>query len=107
MKTPRKKTPIPPSLAAIRRALHEDYPELRREFGLKSLGVFGSFARGEQKKGSDLDLLAEFERVPSLFQLVRLEGRLSKRLGVKVDLVMKSALRKRIGRIIRAEVQQI
>ncbi len=108
MKTPGKKTvPAPPSLAVIRRALRDEYPELRREYGLKSLGVFGSFVRGEQKKGSDLDLLAEFERVPSLFQLIRLEGRLSDRLGVKVDLVMKSALRRRIGRLINEEVQRI
>ncbi len=82
-------------------------PDLRGEFGLKSLGVFGSYARGEQGKDSDLDLLADFHRTPSFFRFLRLERRLSDRLGVKVDLVMRSALKPNIGRRILAEVEEI
>lgn len=48
-------------------------------------GIFGSYARGEAKKGSDIDLLVEFNG--SLLQLVRLERELKEELGKKVDLL--------------------
>jgi predicted nucleotidyltransferase len=37
-------------------------PELQERYGVKFLGVFGSYATGRQKKRSDVDLLVEFER---------------------------------------------
>ena len=79
-------------------------PALEESFGVKSLGVFGSYARGETNRKSDLDLLVEFHRVPTMFEFVRLERHLAKVLGVKVDLVMKTALKPEIGKRILAEV---
>ena len=79
-------------------------PTLEESFGVKSLGVFGSYARGETKGTSDLDLLVEFHRVPTMFEFVRLERHIANVLGVKVDLVMKSALKPEIGKRILAEV---
>ena len=79
-------------------------PNLKENFGVKSLGVFGSYARGEAKRTSDLDLLVEFHRAPTMFEFVRLERQLAKVLGVKVDLVMKTALKPKIGKRILAEV---
>ncbi len=79
-------------------------PELTSNYGVQSLGLFGSFIRGEQKGRSDLDLLVDFGRVPTLFQFIRLEKDLKKKLGLKVDLVMKSALKPKIGQQILREV---
>lgn len=53
----------------------------------KKIGVFGSYARGENSTGSDLDLLVEFGIRINLLDLIGLEQDLSEILGVKVDLV--------------------
>ena len=84
--------------------LHEHLPDLRERYGVASLGIFGSYLRGEENEASDLDLLVEFDRSLGLFEFIALEQHLSDSLGVKVDLVMKRALRKRIGRRILDEV---
>lgn len=82
-------------------------PELRERYGVRELRLFGSCLRGEHHKRSDLDVLVEFDRVPSLFEFIRLERHLSELLGRKVDLVMKSALKPTIGRYILEEAQVI
>jgi len=82
-------------------------PELRERYGVRELRLFGSYLRGEQRKRSDLDVLVEFDRVPSFFEFMRLERYLSKLLKIKVDLVMKSALKPAIGRHILKEAQPI
>jgi predicted nucleotidyltransferase len=66
-------------------------PELQKNYGVSSLGVFGSFVQGKQRRKSDLDILVDFEKVPTFFGFIRLERFLSKELNIKVDLVMKSA----------------
>jgi len=91
-------------LARAKRILHQHLPEIRERYFVKSLGVFGSHVRGEQKKRSDLDLLVEFEQAPSLFKYVELENHLSELVGIKVDLVMKKTLKPYIGQRILAEV---
>ena len=50
----------------ILESLKNIMPELRREFGVKSLGIFGSVATGDVNNDSDLDLLVEFEHPPGL-----------------------------------------
>lgn len=84
--------------------LRTQLPALRERHGVRSLAMFGSYARGEARQRSDLDLLVEFERVPTLLQFVELELSLSDLLGVKVDLVMKDSLKPAIGRRILAEL---
>jgi uncharacterized protein len=80
-------------------------PELRDRYGVVSLGVFGSYVRGEQTLDSDLDLLVEFDhRSMTLLWFIELEYELSDRLQVKVDLVEKSALKPNIGDRILREV---
>ncbi len=80
-------------------------PELQRSYGVRSLGIFGSFVRGEQQPASDLDILVEFDDRPlSLFRFIELENQLSDWLGVRVDLIEKSTLKPAIGRHILAEV---
>ena len=65
--------------------------------------------RGEQKKGSDIDILVEFypDSKMGLITFVELEEHLSDLLGIKVDLVTKSALKPRIGKHILKEVVYI
>ncbi len=91
-------------LARAKRILRRHLPELHERYSVKSLGVFGSYVRGEQKARSDLDLLVEFDQAPSLFRYVELEQYLGELVGIKVDLVMKKTLKPYIGRHILAEV---
>jgi|SRR3989344_7678026 len=62
--------------------------KILKENGVKRAGIFGSYARGEQNKNSDIDILVEVpkDRKFSLLDLVRLERRLRIVLGMKVDL---------------------
>ncbi len=79
------------------------FPEMARRYSAKSLAVFGSYARNEQRAGSDLDVLVEFEEALGLLKFIEMENYLSDLLGVKVDLVMKDALKPRIGRRVLSE----
>ena len=80
---------------------------LGERYEVESIGVFGSYARHEQGPDSDLDLLVTFKKPIDFFRFVELEDWLSGLLGVKVDLVTKSALKPRIGHRILAEVVQV
>ena len=75
-----------------------------RSFDIESLGLFGSYIRGEQDSTSDVDILVEFIENPGLIGFMTLENRLSDLLGAKVDLVMKDALKPGIGERILKEV---
>ena len=55
--------------------------ELRENFKVKTIGVFGSYVRGEQKRSSDVDILVEFEAPVGLFEFMKLENYLSDLLG--------------------------
>ena len=79
-----------------------------KEFNPLKVGVFGSFARGDNKKGSDIDILVEFKNPPSLLTLIRLENELSEILGSKVDLVTTGAIKnKRIKDSIKKDLISI
>jgi len=88
----------------VKSRLEELKPMLRERFKVENIGFFGSYVRGEQKKKSDLDVLVEFYEPISLFQFIELEDLLSEKLGVKVDLVSKKALKPSIGQCILKEV---
>lgn len=81
---------------------HEE--ELRQKFGVKSLGLFGSRVRSDATQDSDIDLLVEFDRPVSLFDLVDVQEFLSKLLGgAEVDLVLKRAVIEDLRDIIYGE----
>ena len=84
--------------------LRENKPVLEEKYKVKTLGVFGSYVRGEQKKTSDLDILVEFQQPVGLFEFMELEDFLETKMGVKIDLVSKKALKRRIGKHILEEV---
>ena len=76
-------------------------------FGMRSLHLFGSVARGQERPDSDVDLLVEFDRPVGLFDVTRLRIRLEEILARRVDLVPGDALKPRIreevlGECIRA-----
>lgn len=74
-----------------------------KKFNLLQIGVFGSFARNQQNPGSDIDLLVKFKTAPSLLQLIKIENELSKKLGIKVDLITKGAIK---NKRIKANIEQ-
>ena len=79
-----------------------------KEFDPIKVGIFGSFARGDNKKGSDIDILVEFKEAPSLLTLIKIENDLSEILGIKVDLVTTGALKnKRIKKSIKKDLINI
>lgn len=91
----------------IKKEIRNNIQHLKDEYKVKTIGVFGSCVREDQKKESDVDILIEFEEPISLLEFMALERQLSKILGKKVDLVMKTALKPRIGRHILNEVVYI
>jgi hypothetical protein len=90
-------------LADIMADLRRMKPELQRHYPIRSLGVFGSYVRGEQTETSDLDLIVDIGGGLGLMGLAGLQQDLSDRLGVHVDLVTKDALKPDIGARILSE----
>jgi predicted nucleotidyltransferase len=71
------------------------------------IGVFGSQARSEETKDSDLDLLIDVEKPLNLFDLLELEEELTKLLGINVDLVTEQSLNKHLKPYIDKEIRYI
>ncbi|GAB6134991.1 nucleotidyltransferase family protein [Thermococcus prieurii] len=78
------------TLREIEEILRAHKEELRQKFGVSSIAIFGSYARGEQTELSDVDILVEFER-PIGWEIVDLKDYLESLLGVRVDLITKNA----------------
>lgn len=76
--------------------LKSQQESLLEVYGVKFLYLFGSTARDEAGKDSDVDLLVEFERPIGLFKFVELQQRLEDLLGCKVDLGTKRSLKLQI-----------
>jgi predicted nucleotidyltransferase len=90
----------------IAKKLESLKPILKEQFKVESIGIFGSYTKGTQRKDSDIDVLVEFEESAdlSLLDFIKLENYLSEVLKLKVDLVEKTALKPRIGVHILKEV---
>ncbi len=76
-----------------------------RSYGAKKIAVFGSYARGEQRKGSDLDLLVEFKQDKSLLEFARIERELSEQLGIKANLLTERAISPYIVKRVKDEAR--
>jgi hypothetical protein len=79
---------------------------LRRE-GATRIAVFGSYARGEERPDSDIDLLVEFSETKSLLELVRIERELSETLGLKVDLLTEKSISPYLIDRVKSEMEVI
>lgn len=95
------------SVKEIKEILKQQKEILAEKYGVREIGIFGSYVRDERTTDSDIDILVEFDRSIDLLKFVNLENYLSDILGIKVDLVMKGALKPRIGKHILREVIKI
>jgi len=91
------------NLNKIKKILSQCKEEIKKEFKVKEIHLFGSFVRGEAKKKSDVDVLVDFKEGADLFDLIGLSLYLEKKLKKKVDVVPKRALRKEIKSSILKE----
>jgi predicted nucleotidyltransferase len=82
------------------------YPELER-FGVESLAVFGSVAKGELRPDSDIDILVEFKGPPGFDQFMDLKFYLEDLLGRRVDLVTPDALKPRMRPVVEREAIRV
>ena len=92
----------PETTEELRARLTAALPALRAEHPIRSIGVFGSWARGEQTPESDVDLLIEFDAPVGFFEFFDIQEKLEKMLGVRVDLVTPRGLRPQlVERVMR------
>ncbi len=76
----------------VLRRLRESYPQLREQYGIRKISLFGSFARGTAGEASDVDLIVEFQR-PIGLRFVELVEYLEELLERKVDVLTPAGLR--------------
>lgn len=91
----------------IIRTILNNKAEIETKYGVRRLGLFGSYVRDRQRKKSDIDILVAFSRDIDLFEFIDLREYLEKRLNAKVDLVIESALKPAIGNRILSEVEYV
>jgi uncharacterized protein len=92
------------TLDEIKRLLSERKAWLCETYQITELGIFGSYARGEQTQDSDVDVLIDYEQAPTLFKLVNLRDYLKELTGVSVDVVTKNGLKPRMRARVLSEV---
>lgn len=78
---------------AILDRLKSEAPELRRKYSVKSLAVFGSIARGDDRDGSDVDILVTFEGRATFDNFMGLKLDLEELMERRVDLLTPKCLR--------------
>ena len=77
--------------------------QLASHYHITSLALFGSLARDEATKNSDVDVLVDFSQTPDLLTFIELEEKLKSALGKNVDLVPKRKLRAELSQSILQE----
>lgn len=80
----------------IQKALASDKDRIRQRYKAEVKGIFGSYARGDFHKDSDLDLLVDFDDSADLLDAIGLKHFLEDKFGCKVDVVSRPALREEI-----------
>jgi hypothetical protein len=91
------------TLAEIKQRLFSLKKEIYERYGVTQIGVFGSYVRGEQKQESDIDVLVDYNELPSLLKIVNLENYLSDALHEKVDIVPRECIRAELREVILSE----
>ncbi|AAB98108.1 TPA: nucleotidyltransferase family protein [Methanocaldococcus jannaschii] len=81
------------TISEIKDILRKHKKILKEKYKVKSIAIFGSYARNEQTEKSDIDILVEFYETPDYLKFFELEDYLSDLLGIKVDLVIKGAIK--------------
>lgn len=88
------------SLNTIKKLIENERENLKQQYQVETLGIFGSYATGKPRKDSDIDILVEFSKTPDFFKFLRLERALEQLLGLKVDLVTRKALKPAIKKTV-------
>ncbi|GIW47702.1 MAG: nucleotidyltransferase [Deltaproteobacteria bacterium] len=95
------------TLEEIIKKLKDLKGEIEKKYKAEIVGVFGSFVRGEQKEGSDVDIIVRFHENATLFDFIRLSMFLQEKLGIDVDIVPQDTIRKELEERIMQEVVNI
>jgi uncharacterized protein len=82
-------------------------PELRARFGVSAMAVFGSRVRGDDRADSDLDIVVDFDIVPSLFRLADMDALLAETLRLRVDTVPRTCLHPALKDAVLAEAREV
>lgn len=91
------------SIKEIEKILKKNKPYLMKKFKVEKVGIFGSYARGEESKDSDVDILVKFSDSIG-WEFIDLKDYLEEILGLKVDLVTIKALKPQLRDNILKEV---
>lgn len=94
-------------LKQIRDLLASCKNELKKMYKVKELGIFGSYAMGEQKRSSDVDILVKFKPDATLFDFIGLGNYLEQKLKIKVDIVSERGIRPELKSNILKKVLKI
>lgn len=78
-----------------------------KQYKVKEIGIFGSFMRDEMTDKSDIDVLVEYPRGITLFDIIKMKMELSELIGREVDLVSKNSVRKRIMDYIEKDLKTV
>jgi predicted nucleotidyltransferase len=81
--------------------------EILRSYGAKEITLFGSYARGDNRPDSDVDVMVEFDETKSLIILCRIIRVIKEELGIKIDLVTKNAISQRLLPYIQKDMKVI
>ena len=81
--------------------------EVLQSLNPRFIGIFGSYARGEENTDSDLDILVEFKDDVNLLDIIGAEMKISEKLGIKVDLITKKAVSERILPYIYSDMETL
>ena len=77
-----------------------------RKKGAVKIALFGSYARGEERKNSDIDIIVKFNKQKSLLEFVKIEQELSEAVGKKVELLTEKSISSHlIGKIKKEMVR--
>ncbi|AFL82462.1 putative nucleotidyltransferase [Aequorivita sublithincola DSM 14238] len=91
------------TLETIKKELGRSKATLVKKYPIKSLAIFGSFARNEQTKDSDLDLLVDFNASIGI-RFIDLAEEIENQLGLKIDLVSRNGVKEKYFKIIEEDL---
>ena len=94
------------SLAQIQNTLSSRKGEMSQRYHVKNMAIFGSYARNEQKKSSDLDILVEFKS-PIGMEFIDLANYLEGLLKVRVDLVSRNGIKPKYYKVIKNDLKYV
>jgi predicted nucleotidyltransferase len=89
----------------MKKLLTKQIVSVLSSYGARKISLFGSHARGDERKDSDIDLIVKFDAPKSLLELVRIENDLAQKTGKKIDLLTDKSISPYIAKRITDEVK--